>query len=49
VRVKQDGGEAVLELARDDALPDGVVRVAAAHALTADLGTMFGEIAVERV
>ncbi len=49
VRVKQEGGEAVLELARDQRLPDGVVRVAAAHASTADLGAMFGEIALERV
>ena len=49
VRVKQEGGEAVLELARDEQLPDGVVRVAAAHASTAGLGAMFGEIALERV
>jgi NADH-quinone oxidoreductase subunit G len=46
--VKQDGGEAVLELARDERLPDGVVRVAAAHAATASLGAMFGEIKLER-
>jgi len=49
VRVKQEGGEAVLELARDERLPDGVVRVAAAHASTAGLGAMFGEIVLERV
>jgi NADH-quinone oxidoreductase subunit G len=48
VRVKQAGGEAVLELARDEQLPDGVVRVAAAHPSTAGLGAMFGEIALER-
>jgi NADH-quinone oxidoreductase subunit G len=48
VRVKQDGGEAMLELARDERLPDGVVRVAAAHAATASLGAMFGEIKLER-
>jgi NADH-quinone oxidoreductase subunit G len=48
VRVKQEGGEALLELARDERLPDGVVRVAAAHRSTADLGAMFGEIALER-
>jgi NADH-quinone oxidoreductase subunit G len=48
VRVKQEGGEAVLELAVDDGLPDGVVRVAAAHPATAGLGAMFGEIALER-
>jgi NADH-quinone oxidoreductase subunit G len=49
VRVRQEGGEAVLELAHDERLPDGVVRVAAAHASTAGLGAMFGEIALERV
>ncbi|MGH8695890.1 MAG: NADH-quinone oxidoreductase subunit NuoG, partial [Burkholderiales bacterium] len=49
VRVKQEGGEAVLELARDERVPDGAVRVAAAHASTAGLGAMFGEIALERV
>jgi NADH-quinone oxidoreductase subunit G len=48
VRVKQGGGEAVLELARDERLPDGVVRVAAAHPSTAGLGGMFGEVSVER-
>ena len=48
VRVKQDGGEAVLELARDDTLADGVVRLAAAHPSTAGLGAMFGEITLEK-
>jgi NADH-quinone oxidoreductase subunit G len=48
VRVRQDGGEALLEVALDEALADGVVRVAAAHASTAGLGAMFGEISVER-
>ncbi len=48
VRVRQDGGEALLEVARDDALADGVLRVAAAHPATAGLGAMFGEISVER-
>jgi len=48
VRVRQDGGEALLEVAADEALADGVLRVAAAHPSTAALGAMFGEIAVER-
>jgi NADH-quinone oxidoreductase subunit G len=48
VRVRQDGGEALLEVAADDALADGVLRVAAAHPATATLGAMFGEITVER-
>jgi len=48
VRVKQEGGEAELELVRDDGLADGVVRVAAAHPSTAGLGAMYGEIRLER-
>jgi NADH-quinone oxidoreductase subunit G len=48
VRVRQDGDAAVLELARDDGLADGCVRVASAHLATAALGPMFGEISVER-
>jgi NADH-quinone oxidoreductase subunit G len=48
VRVKQNGGEAVLELARDDTLAENVVRVAAAHPMTAELGAMFGEVTLER-
>jgi NADH-quinone oxidoreductase subunit G len=47
VRVRQDG-ESLLEVAIDDRLPEGVVRVAAAHASTAGLGPMFGELTVER-
>jgi NADH-quinone oxidoreductase subunit G len=50
VRVKQDGGEAVVAIDRDDRLADGVVRLAAAHPATAGLGGMFDPItAVERV
>jgi NADH-quinone oxidoreductase subunit G len=48
VRVKQDGGEALVEIARDDRLPEGVVRLAAAHPATAALGGMFDPITVER-
>ncbi len=47
VRVRQESGTAVLELARDDGLADGCVRIAAAHPATAALGAMFGEIRVE--
>ena len=47
VRVLQEG-EALLEVAIDDRLPEGVVRVSAAHASTAGLGAMFGELKVER-
>jgi len=49
VKVRQEGGEAILVLACDDRLPADCVRVAAAHTATATLGTMSGEItSVER-
>jgi len=49
VRVRQEGGEAVLELACDERLPADCVRIAAGHPATAALGAMFGEItSVER-
>ncbi|MGH8687929.1 MAG: molybdopterin-dependent oxidoreductase, partial [Burkholderiales bacterium] len=48
VRVTQDGGEARLEAALDERLPDDCVRVAAAHPSTAGLGSMFGAVGVER-
>jgi NADH-quinone oxidoreductase subunit G len=48
VRVKLDGGEAVLAATLDAGLPDDCVRVAAAHAATANLGALFGAITVER-
>jgi NADH-quinone oxidoreductase subunit G len=49
VRVKQNGGEAVVAIERDDRLADGVVRLAAAHPATAGLGGMFDPItAVEK-
>jgi NADH-quinone oxidoreductase subunit G len=47
-RVRQGEGTALLEVAPDDSLPDGVVRVAAAHASTSMLGPMFGPITLER-
>jgi NADH-quinone oxidoreductase subunit G len=53
VRVRQalgaaGQGEALLEAALDAGVADGVVRIATAHASTAGLGAMFGEVAVER-
>jgi NADH-quinone oxidoreductase subunit G len=48
VKLKQDGGEAVLEAAVDESLPADCVRVAAGHPATAGLGAMFGAISVER-
>ena len=48
VSVKQGQGSAVLTADIDKALPENVVRVAAAHASTAALGSMFGAIVVEK-
>jgi NADH-quinone oxidoreductase subunit G len=47
VRVVQGAGEAVLLAAADPGLPDGCVRVPAAHPDTAGLGAMFGTVSVE--
>jgi NADH-quinone oxidoreductase subunit G len=44
VKVRQEGGEALLELACNDRLPADCVRIAAGHPATATLGSMFGEI-----
>lgn len=48
LRVSQGAGSAVLAAAIDRSLPDAVVRVAAAHASTKNLGPMFGAISVEK-
>ncbi len=48
-RVRQAGGEAMMKVAVDASVPDGCVRVAAAHATTSTLGAMFGPIGVEPV
>ena len=42
------GGTAILAVQLDAGVPDGCVRVAAGHELTAGLGPMQGEITVER-
>jgi NADH-quinone oxidoreductase subunit G len=47
-KLTQDGGEAILIVKSDDTVPTGCVRVSAAHASTAALGSMFGHISVER-
>jgi NADH-quinone oxidoreductase subunit G len=49
VRVAQDGGEATLAVQADASVPQGCVRIAAAHPLTAGLGDMFGAVTLERV
>jgi NADH-quinone oxidoreductase subunit G len=48
VLVRQGEGSARLAAALDERLPDGCVRVAAAHASTAALGPMFGGLSVEK-
>jgi NADH-quinone oxidoreductase subunit G len=48
VIVRQGSGSAKLPAALDDKLPDDCVRVAAAHASTAALGTMFGSLSLEK-
>jgi NADH-quinone oxidoreductase subunit G len=50
-QVKVGAGGAALQLAAqlDAGVPDGCVRIAAAHASTAALGPMFGSLTVERV
>lgn len=47
VRVRQGNGEAEVELACDDRLADGCVKLAAAHASTSRLGGMFDALLVE--
>jgi len=46
-RVRQGEAAALLECALDERLPDGVVRVPAAHASTSTLGPMFGPLTME--
>ncbi|HSD60552.1 MAG TPA: molybdopterin dinucleotide binding domain-containing protein, partial [Burkholderiales bacterium] len=48
VAVRQGSGEALLAARRDDRLPDGCLRVPAAHPLTAGLGAMFGEVTAQK-
>jgi NADH-quinone oxidoreductase subunit G len=49
VRLTQNGGEALAVALRDDRLPENCIRIAAGHPLTSDLGSMFGDISIERV
>jgi NADH-quinone oxidoreductase subunit G len=48
VRVRQGGGEVVVEVGVDARLPGNCVRLAAAHRHTAGLGAMSGPVSVER-
>ncbi len=49
VRVRQGAGEVVLPVRRDDRLAIDVVRVAAAHPVTAALGARLGPVSVEKL
>jgi NADH-quinone oxidoreductase subunit G len=48
VWARQGQAAALLECGVDSRLPDGVVRVAAGHAVTSGLGPMFGPLRLER-
>jgi NADH-quinone oxidoreductase subunit G len=47
IRVRQGEAQAVLTLSADAGIPEGCVRVAAAHPSTRSLGPMFGALALE--
>jgi NADH-quinone oxidoreductase subunit G len=49
VRIRLGEGEVELPVAADERLADRCVRIAAAHASTAALGPMFGEVSVEKI
>ncbi|HXF66646.1 MAG TPA: NADH-quinone oxidoreductase subunit NuoG [Burkholderiales bacterium] len=49
LRVRQDGGEAVVPYGIDERIPDECIRLAAARPETAALGAMFGVLEAERV
>jgi len=49
VRVSTGRGQAVVLAVEDEGVADGCVRLAGAHLLTAHLGTLNGEVSVERL
>ena len=49
IRVRQDGGEAILVCQRDDRLPDDCVRIAAANDAAMRLGAPYAALSVEHV
>ncbi len=49
VRISQDRGQAILDAALDDKLPERCVRIAAGHPATAGLGPMFGAVTLEKL
>jgi NADH-quinone oxidoreductase subunit G len=48
VLVKQNAGQARLDVGVDDRLPEDCVRISAAHPSTSALGPMFGAVTLER-
>ncbi len=48
-RIFQGNGQAILDVALDDKLPDSCVRIAAGHPATAGLGPMFGAVTLENI
>lgn len=46
--IRQGYGSVVIRIDRDDCLPANCVRLPGAHAVTASLGPLFGELTVER-
>lgn len=49
VKISQQNGEIQVAVSADDNLPDGCIRLACAHPQTSKLGTMFGEIKLEKL
>ena len=49
IKLTQGEGSVRLKVVADDSLPQGVVRVAAGHSATVQLGAMFGPIVVEPI
>jgi NADH-quinone oxidoreductase subunit G len=46
--IRQGQGSVVIRIGRDDCLPANCVRIPGAHAVTHTLGSLFGELTVER-
>ncbi len=49
IRVRMGAGAAELSVAADERVAEGCVRIACAHASTAALGPMFGEVSIEKI
>ncbi len=49
VKIRQDAGESIMKLGRDDRLAEDAVRIAGAHALTSKLGPRYGAVQLEKM